>query len=259
MNSIRVIYSFARSGGTLVNRLLGVCPGCSVLSEVNPAASVVPVARQALEWLGLIDVNEIGQFQDLSYAQQISLLVERAQAKRKKLIIRDWVTVNFLPQTLGDMVVPSGILEQPIYLADAGFSIQPLVITRKAKNVYRSIRHNFVHMENLSVKDFGSAYLAYAHAVSEFPKVSLEALQTSPREALIQVMQELGLSIGQVDRQLETFSDFNKCTGDNTLAVPSKTAQARNILPTENTSEDDKLFSRNSSIAKANQLLGYQA
>ena len=118
------MYSFARSGGTLVNQLLGVHPQCLVLSEVNPASSVKPITEQAVEWLRLLNGKEINEFSSMPYHQKISLLHERAESENKKLIIRDWVSVNFLQNSAGD-VKPSGKLEQAFYLKRAGFITLP--------------------------------------------------------------------------------------------------------------------------------------
>ena len=95
--SVAVFISFARSGGTLVNKLLGVHPDCLVLSEVNPAASYKPVARQAFEWLGLVTEQETEAFGRLGYSAQLAELSRRAAQGHKRLVVRDWVTVNFLP------------------------------------------------------------------------------------------------------------------------------------------------------------------
>ena len=258
MLHIPIVFSFARSGGTLVNQLLGVHPDCLILSEVNPATSVVSVARQAADWLELIGATEVNQFNEFSYSQQVALLDERAQSKGKALIIRDWVTVNYLLGAGDSAVVPSFILEQPVYLARAGYSLRPLVVTRTAQSVFQSIRRSFPHLLDLPADVFSVAYLAYARTVSPFPRVSLEALQSAPRETLMQILEKLELSTGHIDMQLETFADFRTCTGNNTLTSPSATSHARRIVPICHDSEvniDPKNAER---FAEADILLGYQ-
>lgn len=255
---IPVIFSFARSGGTLVNQLLGVHPDCLVLSEVNPAASVVPVARQAADWLGLVEATEVDQFNDFPYSQQVALLNERAKSKGKTLIIRDWVTANYLAGAGDGTVVASAILEQPIYLARAGYSLRPLVVTRNAQSVYQSIRRNFSHLSGLSVDIFSAAYLAYARAASTFPRVSLEALQASPRETLVQILQKLELSTAYIDMQLETFADFRMCTGNNTLAMPSATTHLRQIVPVRSDALAINAPLNTEMLTEADRLLGYE-
>ncbi|WP_133174612.1 hypothetical protein [Candidatus Methylomirabilis limnetica] len=258
MKTIPVIYSFARSGGTLVNQLLGVHPDCLVLSEVNPAGSVVPVAMQAADWLGFVETTEVGRFQELPYSQQIALLDARAKSKGKTLIIRDWVTVNYLPGAGGSTMGPSYILEQSVYLARAGYSLQPLVLTRKAKSVYWSIRRNFMHMVNLTVEEFALSYLAYANAVSSFHRISLESLQSAPRETLIQLLQVIGVSIDYVDMQLKTFADFRQCTGNNTLTVPSATSYERHIVQVSQDSVGSIDTLNAEVLIEADRLMGYE-
>lgn len=256
---IPVVFSFARSGGTLVNQLLGVHPDCLVLSEVNPAASVVSVTRQAADWLGLIEAAEVDQFHAFPYAQQVALLNERAKSKEKTLIIRDWVTTNYLAGAGDGAVVPSAILEQQLYLARAGYSLRPLVVTRNAQSVYQSIRRTFSQLSDLSEDVFSTAYLAYARAVSTFPRVSLEALQASPRETLVQILQKLGLSTDFTDMQLETFADFCMCTGNNTLAMPSATTHLRQISPVRSDALADNILLNTELFAEADRLMGYEA
>jgi hypothetical protein len=230
-----------------------------ILSEVNPAGSVVGITRQAEDWLGLVEEVELDQFQMLPYSKQVVLLHERAKLKGKVLIIRDWVTANYLKWVSGFSVEPSFILEQPVYLAHAGYLMRPLVITRKASDVYRSIRRSFIQFKNLSEEDFLLSYLTYARAVSSFPRVSLEALQSNPDETLKYIFRSLGLSTDSIDKQLEAFADFHQCTGNNTLIIPSATSRLRNITPVVGDS-----FSTNASVnvaafAEVDVLLGYEA
>jgi hypothetical protein len=233
-------------------------PDCLVLSEVNPAASVIPVVKQAVDWLNLIDESEVDQFLKLSYAQQIALLGERAKTKGKTLIIRDWVTVNYLPNAGHDLVVPRFILEQSIYLAHARYALQPLVVTRRAQKVYQSIRRTFTHLSELPMDVFSAAYLNYARAVSTFPKVSLESLQACPREALFQILNKLELSTDFIDKQIESFADFRLCTGNNTLTIPSTTTHLRKIVAVE-----IDVIANNESLnaeefIEADRLMGYE-
>lgn len=258
MMPIPILFSFARSGGTLVNQLLGVHPDCLVLSEVNPAGSVISLAAQASDWVGLIGPGEVEAFEALPYSRQIDLLNELATSTGKTLVIRDWVTVNYLSGVNGIEMMPSGLLEQFIYLTHAGYAIQPLVITRKAAAVYRSIRLNFAQLASLSVEDFALSYLAYARAVSDFPRVSLESLQTEPREALMHVLKTLLLSTTHVDRQLKEFANFQRCTGNNTLVEPVATTHSRQIAPTSHAPVSGADFARSPAFAEADRLMGYE-
>jgi hypothetical protein len=196
MKSIPVVYSFARSGGTLLNQLLGVHPECLVLSEVNPAASYKSVAEQATDWLNLVAAIDVPAFKTLPYDQQITTVYERSVVKGKTLIIRDWPTVNFLPNCAGERIKPSHELEQELYLRHGGFEPIPLVVARRGAAVYESIKRSFSHLNHLELDIFAECYVEYARAVANFPKIHLENLRADPLSVLSTVLTEFNLSQG---------------------------------------------------------------
>lgn len=254
MKTIPVLYSFARSGGTLVNQLLGAHPDCAVLSEVNPAASFKSIAEQARDWLSLIKVDEAEEFSRLPYAEQIGVLHGRAGERGKTLIVRDWVTANFLPDCAGNLTWPSGELEQQLYLENAGFHTLPLVVTRGSEAVYGSIRRSFPHLRDTTRDAFGHAYLAYARAVASLPRVKLEALRAQPRATLLRILRRFALDESVADVLLETFSTFRNCTGNTALVASHESAAARHILAPEPSAAEDR---RSASMRDADRLLGY--
>jgi len=255
---IPVLISFARSGGTLVNQLIGVHPDCLVLSEVNPAASVVSIGKQASDWLGLIRPSEETKLSALIYGEQINYLNEIAVSARKTLVIRDWVTVNYLQGVSGYSLIPSNLFEQMIYLSNSGLSLQPLVVTRRADKVYKSIYSTFSQFSELTPGFFSQAYYEYAKAVRTFPRVSLEDLQCNPRVTLVKILQEFNLSLDFIDNQLENFADFQNCTGNNTLKNKSKSSNLKTIIKP---AQDYHSFHESIDFGAfnvADQLLGYQ-
>ena len=259
MSAIPVLYSFARSGGTLVNQLLGVHPQCLVLSEVNPAASYKPVVEQATEWLGLVEPAEASAFAELPYDRQIAELSERAAKAGKRLVVRDWVTVNYLPRTAGEETVPSGHLEQELYLEHAGLQATPVVVTRKSGAVYRSIKDHFEHLGDLGPEAFGKAYLEYARAVAPYPKVKLEELRAKPAAAVPGLLRAFGVDESQSEAVLRKFHGFRNCTGNTTLQSKSESARAQRILPPEaNGAHDADLAAKYPDFAHADRLLGYE-
>ena len=94
---IRLIHQLARSGGTLVNRLL-LAQGVAVLSEVHPLgwATLDPLA-QARDWFGLIEDADLHGRDALPYADALALIAEKARRKRRALAIRDWGHLDFMP------------------------------------------------------------------------------------------------------------------------------------------------------------------
>lgn len=252
LSAIPVFYSFARSGGTLVNQLLGVHPQCLVLSEVNPAASFKPVAEQAVDWLELASPTEANELARMPYRRQIALLRERAAQKGKTLVIRDWVTVNFLPDT-AEGVEPSGRLEQNLYLEGAGLEPTPMVVTRKAAAIYKSIVTNFDQLRNLAIDAFVDAYLAYARAVAAFPHVHLESLRASPEAGVAKIIGHFQLDPAAAPAMLRDFHGFRKCTGNTTLQGRGGSAEARIVLPPE-----DSPAAAHPALAEADRILGYE-
>ena len=257
MTSIKVLYAFARSGGTLVNRLLGVHPDCWVISEVNPAATVFPLSKQAHEWLSVIDESELRAFDALSYGEQIRRLSQLAEARSKTIVVRDWATANFLAGVGGDWLMPTLELEQEIYLSSAGFEITPLVLTRRGEDVFESMVRAFPALSELEVNDFGAAYLAYAKAVANFPRVALETLRETPSETLRNIMNNLGFGDEHVEQQISDFSEFVSCTGD--VDVPgSRSAMLTKIAPATERPVSGLRLNQSHDIVAANRLLGYE-
>lgn len=255
---IPVIYSFARSGGTLANQLLGSHSQCLVLSEVNPAASYKPVADQALEWLDLVDESESHDYSKHPYAWQIAELFKRARVKGKVLIVRDWPTVNFLAGTAGSAYQPSGQLEQHFYLQHAGLQPSPVVLSRQSAAVYASIKKSFSHLGNLAVVPFADAYLSYAKAVAGYPVIHLEDLQADPEQTLGKILEYFGLDKTQIPAVIEAFPDFDRCTGNNTLFVAAESSRARAILPAANKMNlSNPTEAMHEKMAEADRLLGY--
>jgi len=253
MSAIPVLFSFARSGGTLVNQLLGVHPSCLVLSEVNPAASFMPVAEQAVQWLGLATPEEGGELARMPYRGQIARLHERAIERGRSLVVRDWVTVNYLDGTAAN-VAPSRQLEQLLYLQRSGLQPAPLVVTRRAAAVYRSIVKNFAQMRDLALDTFAGAYVAYARAVCAFPRMHLESLRSAPEAGVARLLDIYQLEAGAAPGMLRDFHEFRRCTGNTTLEGLGGSADARTVMPPEPVASIS-----HPDLDEADRLLGYDA
>ena len=251
MSVIPILYSFARSGGTLVNQLLGTHPRCLVLSEVNPAASYKPVAEQAVEWLQLAAADERDSLSAMPYRRQIGLLRERAAERDRVLVVRDWVTVNFLEGT-AQYVAASGALEQALYLEREGLRPLPLVVTRRAEAVYASVTKNFANMSGLARDAFAKAYLAYARAVAPHPRLHMESLRAAPEAGVKKLLEHFGLDTAATAAVVRDFHQFTRCTGNTTLQGRGGSAMAERVLPPE-----PEGASSDALLAEADRLLGY--
>lgn len=98
---LRLIHQLARSGGTLINRLL-LAQGVAVLSEVHPLgwANLDPLA-QARDWFGLIGDSDLQGQDALPYADALALIADKARRKSRPLAIRDWSHLDFMPIGMG--------------------------------------------------------------------------------------------------------------------------------------------------------------
>ncbi|MEW5857922.1 MAG: hypothetical protein AB1861_11150 [Cyanobacteriota bacterium] len=256
--TLPVIYSFARSGGTLINRCLGCILGNIILSEVNPHASLVPIEVQAHDWFKLVSSRDFSDFSKKPYADKIRLLAEAARQQDSHLIIRDWTTINFLDRASDDIYAPSMFLEQKIYLEKYGFNIYPVVLVRRAADVYESLTRTFKHLRNLSIKEFGNCYLAYVQKVSTYPLFHYERFCLEPEKELKRMCDVLGVNYS--DNFVTEFSKFTYCTGDNTLPKPSRGAQISKITVMESNQGAESYIaaSLDKNCQEADKLLGYE-
>lgn len=254
--ALPTIVSFGRSGGTLVNQLLGTHPDCLVLSEVNPAASFKPVAEQAVEWLGLLAADEAGDFDLLPYGQQIRMLAARAHTRARRLVVRDWTSVNFVAGS-SMYAQPSRRLEQIFYLQRAALDPLPLAVVRRSEAVFVSWRRNFVQFADLDADAFIDAYLDYAALVREYPVVRLEQLRADPRGEVRRILERFDLDAAPLDMILADFHRFTRCTGNNTLGETADSTAARSVLPPPPRGESMLAGKVAKRFALADEWLGY--
>jgi hypothetical protein len=217
---VSVIYSFARSGGTLLNRCIGSIPGNIVLSEVNPCGDVMAIEAQAHQWFGLIDEAEAAELAEKTYIDKITFLAHRAKEKSLNLIIRDWSAVNYIDHASNDFHLSSLELEQEFYLSHADLDVKSVTFSRKSEDVYISIKNNFEHLKEITVQDFGKLYLAYAQKVSKYSVFHYEDFCNNPAEILGEICRVLNVAFD--GSFLENFSNYDYCTGDSQFSDSSR-------------------------------------
>jgi hypothetical protein len=256
MAPLGVLYSFARSGGTLLNRCLGSIKGNLVLSEINPHGALVPLDVQARDWLGLLGPDQ-DRVEGDSYGAKIRHLVSLAHARGERLIIRDWTTLNFLPGLHFDYSDPSMLLEQRIYLDRYGLERSTVVLVRRAAAVYESVVRTFDHLHDLGAAEFGVAYAAYARAVADQPVVQFETFCNHPEREMERICRLLGAAYAQ--NFVSDFSTFDRCTGDNQLATPSRAGGSKEILPLSDNDDAPawKAAAADANCRIADELFGY--
>jgi hypothetical protein len=211
-----VLICYSRSGGTLLNRILGSLKDVIVLSEVNPWGSFKPMLEQAQEWFRLINAEEKRGLESRTFAQQIGELQKRATGQGKKIIIRDWSTANFMKGLVRDRK-PSYRLETMIELGRS-FSLKPLVLMRDPYSTWKSNIENFGQYFDLSPQKFFCEYGKYLASVEALPRIKLEEFTSFPANYMEWICEYWNLPY--IKECLTNFYHFAHCTGDNTLAKP---------------------------------------
>jgi hypothetical protein len=257
MLELPIYYSFARSGGTLLNRCLGCIRQNLVLSEVNPHGGVVAVEKQARDWFGLLDQREYEALLPRSYPEKILVVLKKALERGKHLIVRDWCVINFLAAAGVSQAKyePSGLLEQPLYLESVGLRLRPIVFARRAASVYAS-----KIFASVALEVFAGAYLAFAKSVCTLPVFHYEDFCADPPTALLGICR--ALSVAYDPAFVHHFAEFDNCTGDNTINRANRTAPVHleHIAQLSPARSDPRYVAafQDPSCREADRLLGYE-
>lgn len=97
---IVVMLSYARSGGTMLNRCMSSIPNVLVLSEVNIEAlcpnSCSTIKEQAQKWYGL-------KLKSDGFVENINEIYKYCLSQKKTLVIRDWSFGSFVPSRYNNL------------------------------------------------------------------------------------------------------------------------------------------------------------
>ena len=221
---ISVYYCFPRSGGTLLNQCLLCDPQNVVLSEVNPAASVIHPAQQAHDWFNLFpDPATTARLMNSSYNDAVQAIAEACATTGKHLCLRDWSGPNFVPELSPWVDQASLQLEQRIYLQFAKFELRELVFLRRSQAVFDSLRKNVPECAEFTVKQFEAAYRSFLTRTQGMPRFFLEEFIQNSSGQLKSICAQLDLSFAP---DFSTrFASQTKLTGNNTLPKPSPSSQ----------------------------------
>lgn len=228
-DSLAVFYCFPRSGGTLLNQCLLCAPDTVVLSEVNPAGCARDPVQQAAEWFGLLTPAEAADATYLTYLEKIALIHARTRAAGRRLCLRDWPGLNFLPDITPWTGRPSERLEQALYLQHAGYTLREVVLVRRSAAVYDSLRTHVPELATLSPEAFAAAYRAFLAAVAGRPTYRLEDLATHQARTLAALCADLDLAFAP--DFADHFHAMRHVTGNTTLPAPPASAAWTSIRP----------------------------
>lgn len=250
--SIAIMICYARSGGTLLNRCLGAMPNTVVLSEVNPLGGggqiglgVDCVRRQAKEWYQI-------DLRGNSFQEAIVDLHDICQRTGRKLIIRDWPYVNFVPLSNNQNHPPNRFL-----ILEA---LQPLLPVQTFGLVRNGI-DVWISRKTPKPQDFFPQYLRYVLALkSAVPSIfRYEDLCRSPDGVMRDVCDSIGLPFSD---GYKNFHQFDSVYGDSEPAKKSRAFPQRQFIELKRR----KIgllrawqVRRSDEMSQANRLLGYSS
>lgn len=238
--TISVIYCFPRSGGTLLNQCLLCHSRNVVLSEVNPAGSVVEPDIQAAEWFGILKPREAEALHYRTYLDKLAVISDQAARAGRSLCVRDWPAVNFLTSISAGSGVPSELLEQRIYLREAGYQLREVALVRRSEAVFNSIRKHIPELRSFSIKAFARAYRAYLEQIATVKKYHLEDLVKNQQSIVSNICSDLGLAYAP--DFIKRFYRIKHVTGNTTLPKPADSARWTTIRAAESKASANRTF-----------------
>ena len=269
---ITLFHAYARSGGTLLNRLLAAMKDVVVMSEVlfSEKGSTIPslisggVCHQALYWYDI-------RLKNKEYIPSILELEEVCQKSGRHLVIREWTFGCYLWQeeSFPPHIKPPYGLYTFRHLPRE--KIQPFALTRNALDVCKSYLLTIVSSfkpENeqqfnkaYSSSSFTHHYLDYACDIAQagIPFYRYEDLLEAPETFLRQLCQDMNIPF---DRSACTrFADVILACGDIGIHVQGRYARKKTIQPQRKhlfPYQQENSLRQDAKLIEANRLLGYQ-
>ncbi len=134
--SVKIMLSYARSGGTILNRCLACLPNIIIFSEINPEATWLTkkntIQQQARYWYKI-------KIKKSSFINEIHQIKEICEGKGYYLIIRDFSYGSFIPRSYNSFK-PSFQLFTLDNLIKAGVKVTPFAFVRNAKDIWLSMK-----------------------------------------------------------------------------------------------------------------------
>lgn len=246
---IYVMLGYARSGGTILNKCLGAFDNVVMLSEVNPVDNgnnsvygKMDAARQCRIWYN-IDVK--GQ----DFSEVISECSEYCNRNHKKLIIRDWSTVNFRRMEENNFNPPNRFL-----VLDELEKIDRLRIFTLVRNPIDVYISNLLDAVDLD------GYLNFVESIKTLRNnkiIRYEDFCRSPEEILKELSDYIGLSYSD---QWKSYSMNDKVNGDSVIRGGSRGARQVVISPLKRKRVPHKTIcgiNDSPEIKRMNTFLGY--
>ncbi len=252
--SVVVMLCFARSGGTLLNKCIGSLPDTVVLSEVNPlgggwgengADSFSTVRAQAKNWYNL-DIKSD------EFADGIIELYEICKDTNKRLVVRDWTFVNFVPCEENQWSPPNRFLTLDSLKDNC--AVIPFAFIRNAIDVW-------ISRGMPPVNDFFMHYLNYVERLTRenICYFRYEDFCANPQGRLKEICEYANLPYRDVTNIYQAFSKVN---GDVQNKSASRGIKQNKIAPLPRKYipwQKIREIEESSLVRRCNELVGYQS
>ncbi|MFC2161969.1 hypothetical protein ACFLRX_10000 [Acidobacteriota bacterium] len=253
---IILMICFARSGGTILNQCLGSLPDVVMMSEVNPLGggigkepiSYQTIKLQAKNWYDINLNSDEENFEESTL--ELSGLCEK---KGKKLIIRDFTSINFVPFEPNNYNPPQRLLS--LETLQDKCKLISFAFVRDAIDVYISFKSRWEY----DLEKFFEYYLTYVRSIIDLNIAifTYEDFTQEPSNTLRNICSYTGL---QYSSSFKNFKTFKKVNGDVQFTNPSRGTRkntietiSRRIIP----KEEIMAINRCVKMVEANNLLGY--
>lgn len=252
--SIILMICFARSGGTILNKCLGSLPNVVMVSEVNPLGGgkglrlYQTIKSQAKHWYGIDLISDDNDF--VGSALELGKICKETN---RKLIIRDWTSVNFFPFKINNFTPPQRFLSLNSLRDQC--ELVPFVFVRDAIDVWFSYKR----LRNYGYQHFFKHYLTYVKAIKNIncPIYKYEDFTLDYERIIKDICDYTGL---QCCDSFKNFNSFNKVNGDIQFGKQSRGARQKGITPLSRkiiNREEVEVINKCVDMVRANQLLNY--
>lgn len=238
---IRVVHTLGGCGGTLLSRCLGVLPGATLLSEVNPAAVKLYAHCDPLyqdnRWLHLLSPEERAQYAQLdlripeNFCRLIARFYSHAAKLGRNLILRDFNYIDFI----GVPFDPDPPQRLTLYEAlPDHIPTQSIAFIRHPIDQWVSLCKHEELRPALKPRVFSRAYLAFLEKVRDAHIYKYEDFVANPENELRSICRDLALPFAP--SFAERFHSFDAVTGDYTrlretsISAPEKKQPSSEVL-----------------------------
>lgn len=248
-SQVAILYSLARSGGTIFSRCLACIPGNVMLSEIHPRWSYYDPLVQARDWFGLISEEERQAFlarHGYYYPKAIQFLSARCAERGLHLIIRDWTHVDFFAGPFP--AKPTYRLSQYEVLK-GDFDIRHIALVRHPIDTCLSLR-KLPPYKDITAGDFLHRFRAFARIALQGGFVRYEDFCDNPTGVVASACKTLGVNYS--GDFLDQYKSYTTITGDVYTGDP----QGNHVIQTDYTTVTDDSFAKNGHNAQTGDAKG---